>query len=112
MEKALREEFLPALFLGAETHIAGRLITVFSVKNANLEIPDPTLTSEGNWTALCVVTRQLVAAQSGHVEYRYGDHAQLLRGICAYIRRWKSHEVGEALTTAAGVLSQTDSCRL
>ena len=110
--KALREEFLPALFLGAETHMPGRLITVFPVKNANLEITDPTLTSQGKWMASCAVTRLLVAAQSGHVKYRYGDHVQLLRDSCAYIRSWKAHEVGEALTTASMVLSQTDACRL
>ena len=31
-EKALWEEFLPALFLGAETAMPGREITVFLVK--------------------------------------------------------------------------------
>ena len=75
---ALREEFLVALFLIMEAHIMVQTITVFLIKHTDILIPDPTLTSHGNWTALCVVTWPLVSDQRGRIDLRYGDYVQLL----------------------------------
>ena len=47
VEKALQEEFIPALFLGEDTTIPCRSIAGFMVKRSDIAIPDPTLTSQG-----------------------------------------------------------------
>ena len=49
VEKALQEEFLPALLLGEDTTILGRSISGFMVKRSDIAIPDPALTSQGKW---------------------------------------------------------------
>ena len=95
MEKALQEEFLPALFLGEDTTIPGRSIAGFMVKRSDIAIPDPTLTSQGNWMLSCVVSGQLVADLQGRVKFRSGDHGQLLRYGRADIRRHNSYKAGE-----------------
>ena len=60
-EKALQEDFLPDLFLGAEAHMPDRSIMVFSAKHSGLVILDMTLNAQGNLTASCMVTRHIVA---------------------------------------------------
>ena len=78
VEKSLREEFLPDLFLGAEVHMPDRKVTGLTVKHSWLAIPDPTLMAHGNWNTLCVVTEHLVVDLCSRIKFRSGDHAKLL----------------------------------
>ena len=107
VEKALWEGFLPDLFHGATEHMPDWTITGLPVKHAGLAIPDPAHMAKGNWTASCVVTGHLVAALRGRVEFRSGDHTQLLTDDRKEIRRQKDQEVEEAFSAAAGRLSPT-----
>ena len=67
VDKALREELLLGFFLGAEVHIPGQTIMVFLVKQVEIEIPDPNLMAQGNWTVLCVVTSHYIVALCSNV---------------------------------------------
>ena len=78
VEKSLREDLLPNLFLREVEYMHDRKITRFLVKHEELAILDPTLMAQINWTALCVVTRPLVADLRGRVEFHPRDHSQLL----------------------------------
>ena len=79
VDKALQETFLPELFeeLREETPKLG--VTRLIVKQAGLDLPDPTLTSPENWTASFVVTGHRIAALRGWVEFRTADHSACLR---------------------------------
>ena len=65
---------MPDIFLGEEAHMPGQTITVFLVKQARLDIPDPTLTGQGGFTASCVVTGHLLADLRGRVEFWFRYH--------------------------------------
>ena len=69
IEKALWEELLPDLFLGAEEHMPDQTIMGFPVEHAGLTMIDPTQTSQRNWNALDVVTRDLITALRGRVKF-------------------------------------------
>ena len=68
VEKALQETFLPALFEELGEGAPERGVTRLPVKQAGLDLPDPTLTAPENRTASCVITGHLVAALRGQVE--------------------------------------------
>ena len=104
MEKALLEDFLLALFLVVEAHMLGRTIMGFLIKHAGIVILEPTQMAQDNWSASCVFTGNLVTALHSHVEFRSGDHAQLLTNYRLEILRWKGQESGEALSAAVGVI--------
>ena len=53
-------------------------ITIFSVKHVGLAIPDPILTSHGNWNESSVVIGNHVADLHSRVEFRSIDHLQLI----------------------------------
>ena len=73
----------------------------YPIKQANVFIPYPTLMSQGNLTALCVITWHLVADLRGRIDFWSGDHAKLLINGHMEIQRHKVHEAGEALSVAA-----------
>ena len=62
VEKALRESFVLALFEGMVEGTLDRAVTCLPVKQAGLDLPDPTMTAPENWMASCVITGHLVAA--------------------------------------------------
>ena len=53
-----------------------------------------TQTSQGKWTASCVLTGHLVAALQCHVNFRSGEQAQLFWDGFTEIRRRKFHVAG------------------
>ena len=57
VEKSLWKELLLELFLKVAEQIIYRKIMVFLVKNVGLEILDPTLTSQRNWTCMVCGTQ-------------------------------------------------------
>ena len=59
--------------------IVGRGVTRLSVKQAGLDLPDPTKTAPENWMASCVITGHLVAALRGHEVFKTADHLACLR---------------------------------
>ena len=61
VETSLRDAFLPALFQGVGELTLGRGVTRLRVKQAGLDIPDPTKTAPENWMTSCVITGHLVA---------------------------------------------------
>ena len=75
MEKALKENFVPTLFKGLEDGVPERGVTLLTVKQVGLALPDPTQTAPENWTASCVITGHLVEALMGQVEFRTIDHS-------------------------------------
>ena len=82
------------------------------VKHHGISILDLMHTPNGNWTALCVVNRNLVTDLWGCIKFWYGDHVQLLRDGCTEIRRRKAHESRDALVAVDRVLLQTYNRRI
>ena len=111
----MRDKFLPTLFQGAMSHIPRRAITVIPVKQAGIDLVDPTQTSGSNWTASCVTTCHLVAALCRTAEFRSGNHA-LVRGEGREEIRQQHTEAAETADTALGEAhasaSKTDSQRM
>ena len=112
MEKVLWEEFLLDTFLGEETHIPGRKIMGYPVKDSGLEILNSNQMAQGNKNLSCVVPGHIFAALHGRIEFRSGERAQLLTEIRTEIRRQTSHEARESLIAAVGYLSPADDCSL
>ena len=79
----------PALFHGVTEHMPNQAITGFLVKQAGLEISDPTHTEKVNWTVLYVVTGNLVAALWDCVKFCSEYHTQLLTDGSKDIRQQK-----------------------
>ena len=78
-EKALQENFMPALFEGLRERASERGVTHLPVKQAGLDIPDPTQTAPEKWIASCVNTGHLVAALRGQVELHTVEQSTCLR---------------------------------
>ena len=74
VEEALREIFVPALYEDLREGVPEREITRLTVKQAGLDLTDPTQTAPENWMAPCVITGHLVAELRGQVEFRTADH--------------------------------------
>ena len=70
----MQDTFLLALFQGGTFQIPWRAITVMPLKQAGIDLLDPTLKVGANWTASCVITRHLVAALRGMDKSRSGNH--------------------------------------
>ena len=79
VEKALRDTLLPALFEVLGEGAQERGVTRLSVKQARLELPDPTLTAPEKWTASCVITGHIVTALRGQLEFWTADHSACLQ---------------------------------
>ena len=58
------------------------------MKQAGLELPDPTKKSPENWTASCVITGNLVAALRGQEEFRTADHSACIQEVRTVVRKW------------------------
>ena len=107
VEKALRENFLLAFFEGLEEGAPERGVTRLPVKQAELALPDPTLTAPQNWMASCVITGHLVAALRAQVDFRTADHLACLQEVRTAVWRRSTHWAEEALAaTIAGPLFQ------
>ena len=74
VEDVVQDALLPALFNGDTYQIPGRAVTSLPVKQAGIDIPDPTQTEVAKWTESCVITEYLVAAFRGTAEFWSGDH--------------------------------------
>ena len=79
VEMSLWYMFVTALFQSVGEGTLGRGVTLVSVKQAVIELPDPTKTAPKNWTASCVITGHIVAALRGQKEFRTSDHAVYMR---------------------------------
>ena len=108
-EKALHEEFLMDIFLGMEYRMPVRDVTIITVKNDRIALPDPTLTAHENWMASYIVTTHFIEALQGWVEFRSGYHAQKLRDGNTDIRRYKTHNVAYELVAVTGALPTIDA---
>ena len=100
VEKALRETFVPALFEGMGDSIPERGFTCLQVKQAGLDLPDPSETAPDYGTASCIITGHLVAALRGQVEFRTADHSACLREGRTEVRQRGHRWAEEALTAA------------
>ena len=65
VEYELRGTFLLDLFQGLRYGIPRRGITGMPVKQSRIDLPDPTQTAGGKWTASYVITGHLVTALHG-----------------------------------------------
>ena len=74
VETALKETFVLALFEGLGDSISERGVTHLPVKQAGLDLPDPSQTAPENCTESCVITGHLVSALRGQVEFRTEYH--------------------------------------
>ena len=77
--EALQDYFLLSLFQGAGEGVPGQGVTFLTVKQAGLDLPDPTNTAPENWTASCVITGNLIAALRGQEELRTTDYTAFIR---------------------------------
>ena len=88
VDMALQETFVLAMFEGLGEGAPKIGVTRMPVKQAGLDLPDPTQTAPENWTASCVIIGHLVAALRGLVEFRTADHSACLwEGWTAVWRR-------------------------
>ena len=78
VEKALRENFVPALFERLGEGAPEQGFTCLPVKKAGLALPDQTLKAPENWTASCVIIGHLVAVLRGQMEFRTADQLACL----------------------------------
>ena len=84
-----------------------RGVNRLSVKQAGLALPEPNLKATENWTLSCFITRHLVAALSGHVEFRTADHSAFLQEVWAAVWRRSTQRAEESLAaTIAGARVQ------
>ena len=98
MDTALKETFVPTLFEGMGDSVPKRGVT--HVKQAGLDLSDPSQTAPENWTASCVITGHLVAALRGQVEFRTEDHLTCLREGRTEVWQRGQRRAEEALTDA------------
>ena len=63
------------MFEGMGDGVPERGVSCLPVKQAGLDVLDPTMTASENWTASCVITGHLVAALRVQVEFRMVDHS-------------------------------------
>ena len=102
VEEALRETFLTALLQGVEEGTTWRGVIRLPVKHTVVALTDPTKMAPENWTASCVITRNLVTALRGQVEFRMADHSACLReGRTAVRKRSVLRSEGALATTIA-----------
>ena len=76
-----------------------RAVTHPPVKQAVLDLPDPSQTAPENWTASCVITGHLVAALRGYVEFQTADHSACLQEGQTEVWRRGQQRAEEALTS-------------
>ena len=112
VEEKTAKEFLPALFEGAGDGAQGREITRLPVKQAGMDIPDPTLTAPENWQASCVITGHLVSALRGQVPFRTADHAAYLWDGRAAVRHQNAATAVASLETIIARALAVVTCRL
>ena len=94
----MRETFVPDLFEGLGEGALERGVLRLPVKQAGLDLPDPTLAAPENWMASFVLTGHLVAALRVQVEFRTADHSACLWEGRTAVRRRGQQRVEEALT--------------
>ena len=105
VEMAIKETFVPGLFEGLGEGASEQGITCLSVKQAILDIPEPTLASPENRTATCVITGHLVAVLRVQVKFRTEDYSAYLREVRTAVWRQRKQRVEEALAaTISGSL--------
>ena len=75
-------------------------ITRLPVKQAGLDLPNPSQTAPENWTATCIIKGHLVASSRGQVEFWTTDHSVCLREGWTTVRRRGHIRAEEALTAA------------
>ena len=56
VETALKETFVLGLFEGLREGVPEQGVTRLPVKQAGLDLPDPSQMAPENWTASCVIT--------------------------------------------------------
>ena len=82
-----------------------RKIAGLPVNHEGIDIPYSNLMEKGNETALCLVTRNLVADLWDHVKFLSRDHTEVLNDNRVEIRHHKGHETEEDFSVASGRLS-------
>ena len=70
VETALKKTFVQPLFEGLGKGVLERGVTCLPVKQVRLALTDPYQMAPEYWTESCVITRHLVAALRGQVEFR------------------------------------------
>ena len=99
VEEEIAKAFLPEMFEGAGDGPPGRDINRLPVKQAGMDLPDPTQTAPENWQASCVITGHLMSALRGQVPFRTTDHAACLRDGRAAVRRQNAAKAVASLET-------------
>ena len=64
-EQDLRDTCIPDIFQRLGEGTFGRRVTLISLKQAGLVLPDPMQTAPENWTASCVIKGHLVTVPGG-----------------------------------------------
>jgi hypothetical protein len=85
VQKALQEDFIPALFGNVKVDDIPGQLACLPIKKAGLAILDPTLTAVSGHTASEVICGHIIGAILGKKKYRSAEHkATMLAGIGAY----------------------------
>ena len=85
MEDVLHNAFLVDLFKGDTSQILRIAVTGLPVNKVRIDLSDPTHIAGSNWTASCVITRNLATVLHRTAEFRSGGH-DFLMGESKYER--------------------------
>ena len=95
---------MPALFEGLREGVPEQGVTLLPVKQAGLDLSDPSQTAPENWMASCVIAGHLVAALRRQVDFRTAYHSACLWEGRAAVRirgqRWAEEDLTAALEGA------------
>jgi hypothetical protein len=75
---SLQQEFLPALFSNVLANGLPGHLACLPVKKAGLAIPNPTLSTELNWTASTVICGHLIVVIWGQEVFWLADHSAIM----------------------------------
>jgi hypothetical protein len=88
VQKALQEDFIPALFGNPQVDDIPGQLACLPIKKAGLAIPDPTVTAVASHTASEVICGHIIAAIRGKAKFRSTDHSSTMSaGKAAYRAR-------------------------
>ena len=103
IEKAITEDFLPAL-LGSKTEASShRELFCLPIKSSGLALPNPHVTASANYLASTLMNSHLLASLRGSVTFRSADHAYVTKENRAELKLRRSQECESELKR----LSQT-----
>ncbi len=98
VEKAISDDFLPALF-NDKIHESDKRweLAGLPVKHTGLALPNPTTSTESNYEASTLVCSHIVAAFRGIEEFQSEEHESVRRSVLKELTKRKTTQLDETL---------------